>query len=68
LSDIEREPNLTVRPLALLAPTASEPRSLPLQRQVMLVTTTDRMNIPPIASFCELVIARAKEIQLSDIS
>jgi DNA-binding transcriptional LysR family regulator len=67
LTDIEREPNLTVRPLALLAPTASEPRSLPLQRQVMLVTTTDRMNIPPIANFCALVIARAKEMQAAQL-
>jgi DNA-binding transcriptional LysR family regulator len=67
LTDIEREPNLTVRPLAFLAPTANEPRSLPLQRQVMLVTTTDRMSIPPIANFCALVIARAKEMQAAQL-
>jgi DNA-binding transcriptional LysR family regulator len=67
LGDIEREPNLTVRPIAPLAPTANEPRSLPLQRQVLLVTTTDRMVIPPIANFCALVMARAKEIQLTQL-
>lgn len=65
LTDIEREPNLTVRPLALLAPTANEPRSLPWQRQVILVTTTDRLAIPPIANFCALVMNRAKEIQIA---
>ncbi len=53
LGDIEREPRLTVRSIG----------PFPLQRQVMLVTTTDRMVIPPIASFCALVEARAEEIR-----
>jgi hypothetical protein len=34
---------------------------------VLLVTTTDRMVIPPIANFCALVMARAKEIQLTQL-
>jgi DNA-binding transcriptional LysR family regulator len=54
LVDIEQEPKLTVRSIESA-----------LQRQVMLVTTTDRMAIPPIASFCALVEARAQEIRES---
>jgi DNA-binding transcriptional LysR family regulator len=57
LGDIEREPRLTVRSIG----------PLPLQRQVMLVTTTDRMVIPPIASFCALVEARAQEIRAAQM-
>jgi DNA-binding transcriptional LysR family regulator len=57
LGDIDREPRLTVRSIG----------PLPLQRQVMLVTTTDRMVIPPIASFCNLVEARAQEIRAAQM-
>jgi DNA-binding transcriptional LysR family regulator len=54
LVDIEQEPKLTVRQI--------EPLPMPFQRQVVLVTTTDRLLIPPIANFCQLVEARAAEI------
>ncbi len=57
LVDIDREPKLTVRSI--------DPVPFQLQRQVILVTTTDRMVIPPIASFCALVEARAQEIRAS---
>ncbi len=49
MTGIEREANLTTRPLET---SGDEPM---LRRQVVLVTTTDRMLLPPIAAFCELV-------------
>jgi DNA-binding transcriptional LysR family regulator len=67
LVDIEREPYLTVRSLAPLVSNTHDAAPVFLQRQVVLVTTTDRMNIPPIASFCDLVAARAQEIQAAQL-
>lgn len=49
MTGIEREMNLTTR---TLEPSADEQM---LHRQVVLVTTTDRMLLPPIAAFCDLV-------------
>jgi DNA-binding transcriptional LysR family regulator len=54
LVGIEQEPKLTVRKI--------EPLPNLFRRQVVLVTTTDRLLIPPIASFCQLVEARAAQI------
>lgn len=61
LLEARQDPTLAVRSLAHLPEQYST--SLPnknshnycLTRQVVLVTTTDRLQIPPIAHFCELV-------------
>ena len=49
LSESRKDPALTVRP-------TQEPN---LQRKVVMVTTQDRLLIPPIREFCDLVNAQA---------
>ncbi|MBO9999093.1 MAG: LysR family transcriptional regulator [Cyanobacteria bacterium SID2] len=49
LLEASQDPTLTVRPIAV---SSSLP---PLTRQVVVVTTQDRLEIPPIAQFYELV-------------
>lgn len=52
--DAEGDPTLTVRSIAAAnPPTLSDP---PLTRQVVLVTTQDRLQIPPIQHFRNLVL------------
>ncbi len=55
------DPSLAVRTLEplLLDPEARSAAETTLSRQVMLVTTTDRILLPPIKSFCQLVQAQA---------
>ncbi|MEO1692787.1 MAG: LysR family transcriptional regulator [Cyanobacteria bacterium J06631_6] len=59
LIDSHKDPTLAIRPI--LQPPSSlnaqgEPeRSNVLTRQVVMVTTSDRLMIPPIAHFCNLV-------------
>ena len=50
LSESRRDPDLTVRP-------TSQPTLL---RKVVMVTTHDRLMIPPIQQFCDLVQAQVK--------
>jgi DNA-binding transcriptional LysR family regulator len=52
--DAHGDPSLTVRSIAALdSPSVSDP---PLTRQVVLVTTQDRLQIPPIHHFRSLVL------------
>jgi DNA-binding transcriptional LysR family regulator len=51
LVEVHRDPSLAIRKIALSAVNAN----LPLTRQVVLVTTSDRLSIPPIAHFYQLV-------------
>lgn len=60
LLEARQDPSLAVRPIAPLPESLS--LALPnsklksdLTRQVVLVTTSDRLQIPPIAHFCNLV-------------
>jgi DNA-binding transcriptional LysR family regulator len=53
LVGLEKEPGLTARPIE-----PPLPDQLPLSRQVVLVTTPDRLLLPPIAAFCQLVAQR----------
>jgi DNA-binding transcriptional LysR family regulator len=65
LIEISQDPTLTVRPIYSsneLSNSAIDP-SAPKQnitRQVVMVTTSDRLEIPPIAHFCQLVNQLAK--------
>jgi DNA-binding transcriptional LysR family regulator len=72
LVEANSDPTLAVRPIAPPSETAST--ALPsarlknsLTRQVVLVTTSDRLQIPPIAHFCHLVrqLTHTPENQLS---
>ena len=60
LTDSRRDPDLAVRP-------TGEPN---LMRKVVMVTTHDRMMIPPIEQFCKLVAQQASNCfaQLSDLN
>ncbi|MBE9063659.1 LysR family transcriptional regulator [cf. Phormidesmis sp. LEGE 11477] len=60
LTDSRRDPDLVVRPIG--APT--------LSRKVVMVTTQDRLMIPPIQQFCELVSQQASDCfsQISDLA
>lgn len=60
LTDSRRDPDLVVRP-------TGEPN---LMRKVVMVTTHDRMMIPPIEQFCQLVANQASACfaQLSDLN
>lgn len=60
LLDAHSDPSLAVRPVLpptdLLSPSLLGIRAQQdLTRQVVLVTTSDRLQIPPIAHFCQLV-------------
>jgi DNA-binding transcriptional LysR family regulator len=65
LIEVGRDPTLAVRPICSPPELSSAAldNSLPkhnLTRQVVMVTTSDRMEIPPIAHFCYLVRQLAK--------
>jgi DNA-binding transcriptional LysR family regulator len=49
------DPTLAVRSIATKAGTSGLAEDLSLTRQVVLVTTRDRLKIPPIKHFCQLV-------------
>ncbi len=57
LVEVETDPSLAVRSLAPFPDgmTVNGRSSPQLTRQVVLVTTQDRLQIPPIAHFCQLV-------------
>jgi DNA-binding transcriptional LysR family regulator len=55
LIDAQSDPTLAIRPLAC----PDFPRERP-SRQVVMVTTCDRLSIPPIAHFCQLVRQESK--------
>ncbi len=54
LIEAHQDPTLAVRPLAQVSDVNSKV-SQNLTREVVLVTTSDRLTIPPIAHFCTLV-------------
>lgn len=57
LLEARQDPTLAIRPLAplplMVSPQLKAQRTL--TRQVVLVTTSDRLQVPPIAHFCKLV-------------
>lgn len=57
LLEARQDPTLEVRSLAELPENNANSQKFKqgLTRQVVLVTSSDRLNIPPIAHFCELV-------------
>ncbi len=57
LLEARQDPTLAVRSLAELPETNANSQKFKqgLTRQVVLVTTSDRLNVPPIAHFCDLV-------------
>lgn len=64
LVEVEKDPTLAVRSLANLEQSIAKPSNVvssistldsKLTRQVVLVTTNDRLQIPPIKHFCQLV-------------
>jgi DNA-binding transcriptional LysR family regulator len=74
LVEASQDPTLAVRPIAPPPDSASTPSSngklkSSLTRQVVLVTTSDRLQIPPIAHFCHLVrqLIHVPDSQLSAI-
>ncbi len=67
LMDIQPDIGLTVRkiePLPLEKDVSNTAAAMTLSRQVMLVTTTDRILLPPIEYFCQLVQTRAAALGL----
>jgi DNA-binding transcriptional LysR family regulator len=62
MTGIGQENNLTSRPIE---PGLDQQLLL---RQVVLVTTTDRMLLPPIAAFCDLVAQQAQQLEKMQIS
>lgn len=60
LLEAKHDPSLAIRPLA---PSATQSVSAKdkqtLTRQVVLVTTSDRLQVPPIAHFCQLVRSKS---------
>ena len=67
LLDARQDYSLAVRAIAPLPPDFHGNGKAPVQlsRQVVLVTTTDRLSIPPIAHFCHLVKTHKPESVLS---
>jgi DNA-binding transcriptional LysR family regulator len=57
MTGIEEDPKLTTRPIEPIL--GSDLQSISLTRQVVMVTTTDRMMLPPIAAFYDLVEQQA---------
>jgi DNA-binding transcriptional LysR family regulator len=57
LIDIYSDPTLAVRSIEPTPQTTTA-----LSRHVVLVTTSDRLQIPPIASFCNLVTTLCPEV------
>lgn len=53
LVEAQTDPTLAIRPIASDADSLTDP---PLTRQVVLVTTSDRLHIPPIQRFYQLVM------------
>lgn len=73
LIDMQQDVGLAVRaieplPFSVEQDINGQPTATSLSRQVMLVTTTDRILLPPIASFCELVKARVLDLGLSEVN
>lgn len=57
LTELASDPNLTVRSL-------NEPT---LTREIVLVTTSDRIQIPPIQYFCKLAAQLIQKVDLADV-
>jgi DNA-binding transcriptional LysR family regulator len=68
LLEAHQDPTLTVRSIDRERTSASITTNdrLQLTRQVVMVTTSDRLAIPPIAHFCQLVKNLARSTQTGD--
>ena len=55
LVETNQDERLSVRSLAPIVDESSHNSLQPLTREVVLVSTSDRITIPPIAHFCDLV-------------
>ncbi len=55
LIETRRDNRLSVRSLAPIIDESNQKSPTPLTREVVLVSTSDRITIPPIAHFCHLV-------------
>ncbi|MEA5509809.1 LysR family transcriptional regulator [Crocosphaera sp. UHCC 0190] len=55
LIETRQDNSLAVRSLSPILDISTEKPTVNLTRQVVLVTTSDRLTIPPIAHFCDLV-------------
>ncbi|MEA5532460.1 LysR family transcriptional regulator [Crocosphaera sp. XPORK-15E] len=55
LIETRQDNSLAVRSLSPILDVSTEKPTVNLTRQVVLVTTSDRLTIPPIAHFCNLV-------------
>lgn len=60
LQTVVEDAQLVVRPLVSSPDTGTDGQCSPLQRQVVVVTTIDRLEIPPIANFFNLVADNLK--------
>ncbi|MDJ0846270.1 LysR family transcriptional regulator [Crocosphaera sp.] len=58
LIETSQDNSLAVRSLAPILDQSQQKSPQPLTRQVVLVSTSDRLTIPPIAHFCHLVRQR----------
>ncbi|MDY7012385.1 MAG: LysR family transcriptional regulator [Cyanobacteriota bacterium] len=73
LVDANQDATLAIRPIAQLPESATQGKNLAnaiasdsgLSRQVVLVTTQDRLQIPPIECFCQLVCQSFQPDRLS---
>jgi DNA-binding transcriptional LysR family regulator len=66
LIEAKQDKSLAVRPLDLpTSPTLNSNPPPSLTRQVVMVTTSDRLQLPPIAHFCELVRQGSSPFNLS---
>ncbi len=73
LIGVQQDASLTVRPIEPLPffldqAVGGQATEISLSRQVMLVTTTDRILLPPIESFCQLVKDRVASLGLSSVN
>ncbi|NRA88977.1 MAG: substrate-binding domain-containing protein, partial [Rhizobiales bacterium] len=60
LVETKKDSSLAVRPLVPMVDESNPKSPQQLTRQVVLVSTSDRINIPPIAHFCHLVRQQAE--------
>ena len=71
LVEARLDPTLAVRSIDPIPDIVTSPLSNgrfinPLTRQVVLVTTSDRLQIPPIAHFCDLVRQFTQSLEQSE--
>ena len=62
LIETRKDDSLSVRPLLPIVDQSNPKSPQRLTRQVVLVSTSDRIAIPPIGHFCRLVRQQVKEL------